>query len=201
MAGKGHPPPRRRPTASSGGGSARDVAKALEEIQRAAGYKRKRVSQNPATTPTDEKLRRQSKVSTVRMPTAPELLRMTEPVLAEGRRTPGTPLPIQQPILPTAEELLGMTGGALRPEGQQENVDRTEYLSPPRSTDPDRPRARQASYNPDNGTLKVVFRNGGTYTYFQVPHQTWGALKKAPSFGQTFDRLILNRYEFEKVSY
>lgn len=200
------PPPRRRkgPTRiaapkveqfSELGDALTGIAKAAKTRKKATGIRR--ASNNPSKVGVDASLR---VTRANRMPTAEELLRDTAaPPLGQGQRTEG----MQRPEglnsgLPTAEELLAMTG-----EGgpADSGVDRTEYLSPPPSTDPGRPRALEAHYNPDNKQLRVVFRNGGTYVYYDVPSATWRALKRNRSFGQTMDRLVINQYEFEKVAF
>lgn len=160
-----------------------------------------RRSQNPSRVPIDQSLRVQRQA----LPTAEELLRQTSTTLGEGRRQAATPLPPTSTPLPSAADLLELTGGAgpladLEEEGE-ERVDRTEVISPPPSLDPARPRALEASYNPDSRVLTVDFRNGGTYAYFGVPPQTWRALKNNRSFGQTLDRLVINRYQYEKVAF
>lgn len=184
------------------------IAKATRARKQPAAIRRAstgaRRSQNPSRVPVDQSLRiaRQT-----RLPTAEELLRDTAQPLGEGRRAPGVQMGIPAPTtaMPSAADLLELGGGAgpvgdLEDEGE-ERVDRTEVLSPPPSLDPGRPRALEASYNPDARILTINFRNGGTYAYFGVPPQTWRALKTNRSFGQTVDRLIINRYPYEKVAF
>lgn len=150
-------------------------------------------SNNPSVTP----IRPGMRVTRSKLPTAAELLRDTAVNLGDGARTEGMPRPAGlNDGLPTAEELLSMTGGDA---GLQ--VDRTEYLAPPPTLNPDRPRALEAQYNPDTKQLRVVFRHGGTYVYYDVPSATWRALKRNRSFGQTLDRLVLNQYQYEKVAF
>lgn len=200
MTTKGKPPGRvKRIKAPDVLGQNKELGQAFGEIARAAGItKRKRSSNNPARVPTNEGLRIRR---TPKVPSAAALLHDTAPQpLGTGRREPGTPL-VDSPSMPTAAELLASTSGEGAEVVRGEKIDRTEYLSPPPSLDPDRPRAREATYNPDTGTLRVVFRNGGSYEYFQVPHQTWRALKNNQSFGQTLDRLVIGSYQFEKVSF
>lgn len=179
------------------------IAKATRAKQPAAirrASRSTRRSQNPSRVPVDQSLRiaRQT-----RLPTAEELLRDTAQPLGEGRRAPGVQnAPVQ---MPSAADLLELGGGAgpaagLEDEGE-ERVDRTEVLSPPPSNDPGRPRALEATYDPDRRTMTVTFRVGGTYAYFGVPPQTWRALKNNRSFGQTLDRLVINRYQYEKVAF
>ena len=201
----GKPPqrPRRAPQQRNGGTELGETLAAVAKVAKAAGIKRARrtVSNNPSRTPINKSLRVGSD-----MPTAKELFNSTAPGLGTGSRAAR----IQQIAMPTADELLGQ-GGLITAEDlfnlgasdapREVEVDRTEYLSPPPSIDPARPRARSASYNPDTSVLTVTFRNGGTYQYFGVPRRTWGALKRNRSFGQTLDRLVLNQFEYEKTSF
>lgn len=75
-----------------------------------------------------------------------------------------------------------------------------EYISPPPTSDEVRPRAREAVYDPSDRSLRVRFRNGGTYVYFGVPRKDWNALKRNQSFGKTLDRLVIGTYPFQKTS-
>lgn len=97
--------------------------------------------------------------------------------------------------------VLGMTDDDVREEASSSTqADRREYLSPPNSIAPERPRAREAIYNPDDRSMTVHFRNGGTYVYYGVTSKDWGALKRNHSFGQTLDRLVIGTYPFQKVA-
>lgn len=181
------------PTVGSSGG--KELGEALKGIHKAAGIQRqKRKSQNPSRVPTREVLRRRP--GQKRLPTAAELYAQTAtPAPGESAPVPG------MSAVRTAADLLAETAGSTSPGLLDTPVDRTEYLAPTPSINPDRPRAHEASYNPDTRTLRVVFRHGGTYHYFGVPPQTWRALQRNRSFGQTLDRLVINTYEFEKVAF
>jgi hypothetical protein len=189
-----------------------ELGEALKGMHRAAGIqRRKTTSNNPSRVPVREVLR--VNPGRRRLPTSQELLRDTAaPPLAMSSRAPG---------MPSAEELFGGTiagsayervllGGGGRGSGDDgddpagggdDNVDRTEYLAPTPSINTVRPRAHEASYNPDTRTLRVVFRHGGTYHYYGVPTRVWRALQRNRSFGQTLDRLVINTYEFEKTAF
>lgn len=187
-----------------------DLAKALSGIQKAGNRTRsnsgrKRQSNNPSRVPVKEGLR----VTRSKLPTQERIERDTasSTVLGDGGRADGLP-----PVIPSVGELGpspsavdrwadAVLGGTPAETGGSDDVDRTEYLSPPPTLHPGRPRAHEARYNPDTKVLHVTFRHGGTYAYYGVPHQTWRALKTNRSFGQTFDRLVLNTYAFEKVSF
>lgn len=161
-----------------------DLGEALAAGMRASGRRptglRRTRSNNPARVGINEELRRTN----------------TDAAPGENRRTPGAqPVPggTQLSLFDQAE--LGLL------DPVQEVVDRTEVLSPPNSIATERPRAREARYDPDRKLLTVRFRNGGTYAYEGVPAADWRALKRNKSFGQTLDRLVINQYPFSRVSY
>ena len=202
----GKPPqrPRKAPQAKNAGSELGETLEAVAKLAKAAGIVRARrtTSQNPARMPINKTMR----VHSSDMPTAKELFDRTGPSLGTGARAarvqvlPTADEQLGQNGLITAEELMALSGGEGMLADQLE-VDRTEYLSPPPSNDPSRPRTRASSYNPDTQVLTVTFRNGGTYQYFGVPRRTWGALKRNRSFGQTMDRLVINQYPYEKVAF
>ena len=202
--GKSPQRPRKAPQAKNAGSELGETLAAVAKLTKAAGITRARrtTSQNPARMPINKSLR----VHSSDMPTAKELFDSTGPSLGTGSRAarvqvlPTADEQLGRGGLITAEELMALTGGD-GPLANQPEADRTEYLSPPPSNDPSRPRARSSSYNPDTLVLTVTFRNGGTYQYFGVPRRTWGALKRNRSFGQTMDRLVLNQYSYEKVAF
>jgi hypothetical protein len=55
-----------------------------------------------------------------------------------------------------------------------------------------------ASYDPDEQTLTIEFQSGGSYTYSNVPPETYRGLTLASSAGQYFHRQIKGRYSFEQ---
>lgn len=54
----------------------------------------------------------------------------------------------------------------------------TEFTPFPKSTNVD-----GAHYDAGGRVLTVKFRNGGSYTYADVPPHHWGAMRKADSVG------------------
>lgn len=184
-----------------------DLAKALVAIGKASKKRGsstgiRRASRNPSKVGVDDSLR-VVRASRGRLPSAAEILRDTAVTLGEGARTEGMP---RRPGQAFEDVLLGgadapQSAGPLIEVDGELIPDRTEVLAPTPSIDPDRPRAREARFNPDTRQLTIVFRNGGTYVYYDVPTTAWRALKRNRSFGQTFDRLIHNQYAFEKVAF
>lgn len=187
-----------------------DLSKALAGIQKAGNRKRggpvKRHSNNPSRVPVKEALR----VSRSKLPTQAEIERDTasSTILGEGGRIEGMPL------IPSVDDILGgadrrpgskydevLLGGGTELAAAEDSVGDVEYLSPPPTIHPGRPRALEASYNRDTKVLRVVFRSGGTYAYYGVPASVWRACKRNRSFGQTLDRLVINTYPFEKTSF
>lgn len=180
-----------------------DLAKTLDAINKAAKKRGavtgiRRASKNPAKVGVDTALR-VVRAGRGRLPTADELLRDTAVNVGDSGRV------ADMPRAGSAYDdiVLGgdvAAGHIIGPDGEA-IPDRTEYLSPPPSIDPDRPRAREARYNPDTRQLHVVFRNGGSYVYFDVPTTVWRSLKRNRSFGQTLDRLVVNQFAYEKVAF
>lgn len=56
----------------------------------------------------------------------------------------------------------------------------------------------EASYDPDVENLDITFQSGDTYTYFNVPAQTYRSLTLAGSPGEFFYRHIRSRFAYEK---
>lgn len=164
----------------------------------------RRASKNPSKVGVDETLK-VVRAGRGRLPSVSEIMRDTAVTVGEGPRLEGVPRAGQaydDILLGGADQgpQTAAAGPLIEVDGEL-IPDRTEYLSPPPSIDPDRPRAREAKYNPDTRQLHVVFRNGGTYVYYDVPTTTWRALKRNRSFGQTLDRLVMNQYAYEKVAF
>lgn len=55
----------------------------------------------------------------------------------------------------------------------------------------------EATYDPDTDNLHVVFRSGGSGTYFNVPRSTFLGLQTAGSAGAFLARQIKGRYAYE----
>jgi len=48
------------------------------------------------------------------------------------------------------------------------------------------------TYDTDKQELKVTFKRGGEYVYFDVSEEIYNALKTAPSIGKAFNDLVVN---------
>lgn len=190
----------RKPHRIRGGnapGSTGDLGDALQALAKAAagrsgrpsGIRRTR-SLNPSKVGVNEALRINPASRVPKPGVSPEAYP------GESTRMPGLQIPMPGSLPGLGEQL---TLFDMEPEGP--TIDRTEVLSPPNSIEPGRPRALEARYDPDTKRLTVRFRNGGTYAYEGVPRQTWRALKRNKSFGQTMDRLVINQYPFEKIAF
>lgn len=182
-----------------------ELAQSLEAIAKASKKRGsstgiRRASKNPSIAGVDQSLK-VVRAGRGRLPSAAELLRDTAVNVGDSGRA------VDMPRAGSAYEDVLLGGGTPAPAGPLIEVDgelipdRTEYLAPTPSIDPDRPRAREAQYNPDTRQLRVVFRHGGTYVYYDVPTTVWRALKRNRSFGQTLDRLVVNQYAYEKVAF
>jgi len=56
------------------------------------------------------------------------------------------------------------------------------------------------AYDTDDNTLKVDFKRGGSYEYYEVSIEIYNAIKTAPSIGKAFDALIKNAgFKYKKV--
>jgi len=54
-------------------------------------------------------------------------------------------------------------------------------------------------YESSTSTLEVVFHNGGTYQYFDVPDHIWEAFKAADSKGKFLAYSIKGHYRYAKI--
>jgi hypothetical protein len=72
--------------------------------------------------------------------------------------------------------------------------DDTELLpyQPTPSINPPRPRTLAAGYDKDSETLRIRFRNGQVYGYYNVPPNVWRNLKRVKSPGRFINRTLNN---------
>lgn len=70
--------------------------------------------------------------------------------------------------------------------------DDTELLpyQPTPSINPPRPRTLAAGYDKDSETLRVRFRNGQVYGYYNVPPNVWRNFKRVKSPGRFINRTL-----------
>lgn len=126
------------------------------------------------------------------LPTADELLAQTSTAIPPG------------PLMPSAEDLLHMT------EEQEYDVqahDEGTYhfpqVSPTKTINPPRPRTLEAGWervsDPNHpaypGILRVRFRDGVAWEYYNVPSTVWQRFKRVQSPGRFINR-VLNSYPY-----
>lgn len=68
---------------------------------------------------------------------------------------------------------------------------------PTPSINPPRPRTLAAGYDEKTKTLRVRFRDGTAWAYFDVPPNVWRNFKRVKSPGRAINR-VLNNYEYAK---
>lgn len=80
---------------------------------------------------------------------------------------------------------------------QQEGDESFEWLEydPTKSSNPPRPRTLQAYYVRETQTLKVRFRDGTPWEYYNVPQNVWRNFRRSPSPGRFINR-VLNNYAY-----
>lgn len=61
---------------------------------------------------------------------------------------------------------------------------------------PPRPRSQRASYDPLDRTLRIQFRNGRVYGYYEVPSNVWRDLKNVASTGRFINRRLDPFFEY-----
>lgn len=54
-------------------------------------------------------------------------------------------------------------------------------------------------HDDERNVLRVAFRNGGTYEYYDVPKQEFDALMAASSHGQYLAQHIKGRFRYAKI--
>ncbi len=57
----------------------------------------------------------------------------------------------------------------------------------------------QIDYTPEHGKLLVTFLDGDAYVYVGVPERISQAFNRAPSKGRFFQRMIRDRYPYNRV--
>lgn len=69
---------------------------------------------------------------------------------------------------------------------------------PTRTTDPGRPRTLAAGYDDNSKTMRIDFRGGATYEYYEVTPSEWGRFKRSASPGKFINR-VLNAHPYGRV--
>lgn len=71
---------------------------------------------------------------------------------------------------------------------------------PTPSINPPRPRTRAMGYDPKTETLRVRFRDGKGYEYYDVPPRVWRNIKRVKSPGRAINR-TLNFYPYAEADW
>lgn len=69
--------------------------------------------------------------------------------------------------------------------------------TPTPSINPPRPRTMAAGYSRDTETLRVKFRDGAVYEYYDVPPNVWRNFQRVKSPGKLINR-TLNQYAYAR---
>lgn len=77
------------------------------------------------------------------------------------------------------------------------NDDRLLPYQPTPTINPGRPRTLAAGYDERTMTLRVKFRDGDVYEYYQVPPSVWYKFQRVSSPGR-FINTTLNRYAYSR---
>ena len=64
---------------------------------------------------------------------------------------------------------------------------------------PDSSNITRFGYDADSRVLKVEFKNGGTYDYFDVPENVIDGMRNAPSKGQFLAQQIKGTYRYARA--
>ena len=58
---------------------------------------------------------------------------------------------------------------------------------------------RSLAYDPEDGTMSVRFRNGGTYFYYDVPPEVFERVKGSDSVGGALHSEVKGVYDYKRV--
>lgn len=91
--------------------------------------------------------------------------------------------------------------GKFREEEGEENRggDVRISVAPTRTSNPGRPRTVAMGYDYGTDTLRVVFREGAVYDYFDVSTAEWWRMKRSASPGRFLNR-VLSQHEYTRIS-
>lgn len=71
-------------------------------------------------------------------------------------------------------------------------------VAPTRTSNPGRPRTRAMGYDHETDTLRVVFREGAVYDYFDVTTAQWNDMRRSASPGKFINRRLAG-HEYTRV--
>lgn len=89
-------------------------------------------------------------------------------------------------------------GNVLAGDEALDEVMPTALNTPSHSSNPARPRALRGGYDSKTGTVRVQFRDGAVYEYFDVPKRVWSNGLRRKSFGR-FVNDTLDTYPYTRV--
>jgi hypothetical protein len=72
----------------------------------------------------------------------------------------------------------------------------TQVKDPTATSNPPRPRTHRGSYSAKERTLRLQFRNGRVYGYYEVPANVWRDLKQVGSTGRFINRRLDPFFEY-----
>jgi KTSC domain len=72
----------------------------------------------------------------------------------------------------------------------------TQVKDPSATINPPRPRSQRVSYSPRERTLRIQFREGRVYGYYDVPMEVWRSLRAVASTGRFINRRLDAFFEY-----
>lgn len=72
----------------------------------------------------------------------------------------------------------------------------TRVKDPTATINPPRPRTTRGAYDPSDRTLRLQFRNGRVYGYYDVPPEIWRSLRQVASTGRFINRRLDPFFEY-----
>lgn len=89
--------------------------------------------------------------------------------------------------------------GAMFEDGVLDEVMPTALNVPGHTINENRPRCLRGGYDSKSGTVRLQFRDGALYEYFDVPKNVWRNLLRGPSTGRYINR-VLDTYPYTRIS-
>lgn len=107
----------------------------------------------------------------------------------------------------SAQQLLAATQNEAMPDADvlgsqfvQDDVYVFPQISPTKTINPQRPRTLEAGYERETRTLRVRFRDGTPWEYYDVPPEVWQNFKRVQSPGRMINR-TLNNYDYGRGNF